>query len=264
MDDFILRALIAGILIAIATGSTGCFMVWKRMAYYGDSLSHCSLLGIALGIYFGIGASMGTLAICLCFTIILLLLQSNKSLSPDTMLGILAHGALSAGIILFSLIEYARLDIYTFLFGDILTITSRDAWWMGCITTTTIAIIYFNWKSFLLITLNEDLARADNINIKMKNIVLTILITLIIAISVRVAGVMLVTSLLIIPAATARQISSTPEWMAVQATLLGMISIILGICGSLTFNIPTAPTSVAISVLLFLSILTCKHLILHK
>ena len=162
-DPFILRGILAGIAVALISGLVGCFVVWRRMSYYGESIAHSSLLGVGLGILLGTGINFGIIVVCLIFGILFLWLQQNKILSSDTLLGVLAHLALSIGIIVISL-NRIKIDIHAFLFGDILTVGSNDLWWMYIGVILVIILVSINWSSLLLVTIDEDLARAEGIN----------------------------------------------------------------------------------------------------
>lgn len=254
MDDFIIRALIAGIIIASIVGPLGCFVVWRRMAYFGDSLSHSALLGIALGLLTGLGATTGTLGVCFSFAALLLWLQSKRILATDTLLGILAHGALSSGIVAMSFIHNARVDLYAYLFGDILTVNTQDLYMIALGALLALYLLITHWTPLLLMTIHEDLAKAEGVRTYREQIILICLMTLIVAISIRMVGIMLITSLLIIPAACARQFARSPEGMAIGAAIVGTISVILGMFASLQWNTPTGPSIVCACVMIFVCI----------
>ena len=172
-DPFILRGIFAGIAVALISGLVGCFVVWRRMSYYGESIAHSSLLGVGLGILLGTGINFGIIVVCLIFGILFLWLQQNKILSTDTLLGVLAHLALSIGIIVISF-NRIKIDIHAFLFGDILTVSSNDLWWMYLGVILVIFLVSINWSSLLLVTIDEDLARAEGINPTYINLLLTL------------------------------------------------------------------------------------------
>lgn len=243
MDSFIILALIAGIGIAVVTGIMGCFVVWRRMAYFGDSLAHSAMLGIAIGIGFGIGISTGILLICSGFAMLLLWLQQRGILATDTLLGILAHGALSSGVVLIS-IAGISVDLHALLFGDILTVTVTDLVVIGGGGIIVLIIVSLVWQRLVLMTLSEDLASAEGINIFWMRLVFLLLMTLVVAVSVRIVGILLITSMLIIPAAIARPFASRPEIMALLAVVVGIVGVISGIALSLTVDTPTGPSIV--------------------
>ena len=220
------------------------------MSYYGESIAHSSLLGVGLGILLGTGINFGIIIICLLFGILFLWLQQSKILSTDTLLGVLAHLALSIGIIVISL-NRIKIDIEAFLFGDILTVSSSDLWIMYLGVGITILLILINWSSLLLVTIDEDLARAEGINPIYINLLLTIVLTIVVAVSLQIIGLLLITAMLIIPAATSRRLANSPGQMALIATLVGVISVISGIFLSVELDAPSGPSIVVISAILF-------------
>jgi zinc transport system permease protein len=245
-----MRAVLAGIAVALISGLVGCFVVWRRMSYYGESIAHSSLLGVGLGILLGTGINFGVIIVCLLFGILFLWLQQSKILSTDTLLGVLAHLALSIGIIVISL-NKIKIDIDAFLFGDILTVSSSDLWIMYLGVGITILLILINWSSLLLVTIDEDLARAEGINPIYINLLLTIVLTIVVAVSLQIIGLLLITAMLIIPAATSRRLANSPGQMALIATLVGVISVISGIFLSVELDAPSGPSIVVISAILF-------------
>ena len=220
------------------------------MSYYGESIAHSSLLGVGLGILLGTGINFGVIIICFLFGILFLWLQQSKILSTDTLLGVLAHLALSIGIIVISL-NRIKIDIEAFLFGDILTVSSSDLWIMYLGVGITILLILINWSSLLLVTIDEDLARAEGINPIYINLLLTIVLTIVVAVSLQIIGLLLITAMLIIPAATSRRLANSPGQMALIATLVGVISVISGIFLSVELDAPSGPSIVVISAILF-------------
>lgn len=256
-DTFILNILLAGISIAILTGVMGCFVVWKRMAYFGDSLSHSALLGVVIGIITGIQMHIAIILFCFLFAVLLVYLQQKRMLSTDTLLGILAHGALSFGMVAFSFLDQ-NIDLQSFLFGDILTVTPTEIYWLYGGGAGILALIYYYWSDLLLTTISEELAIAEGINAFYINILFMILMTLIVALSMRIIGVMLMTSLLIIPAATARQFSKSPKQMVFYAILSGIIAVTTGLYLSLFWDTPSSPTIVCVATVLFMLVLPIK------
>ena len=249
-EPFILRALAAGIGVATIAGTIGCFVVWRRMAYFGDSLAHSALLGIALGLAVNISTNLGTVIVCSIFAFLLLWLQQKKVLATDTLLGILAHAALSIGLVAISILGQ-KVDLHSYLFGDILTVTASELWWIYLGGAVVLILLIMNWSALVLMTIHEDLANAENVNTFLSHVLLMILMTIVVAVSFRIVGILLITSLLIIPAATARQLSQSPEAMAVLASLLGIVAVLGGMLGSIHFDVPSGPSIVVMSTLLF-------------
>ena len=253
IEPFIFRAIIAGIGVAIIAGAIGCFVVWRKMAYFGDSLAHSALLGVALGLVLGISTNLGTIIICSIFAIVLIWLQQKKILATDTLLGILAHSALSVGMVTLSLLEKS-VDLHSYLFGDILAVNSSEIYYILFGGFFVLIFLYFNWSSFVLMTIDEKLARAEGINVVMNQLLIMLLMTIVVAVSFKIVGLLLITSLLIIPAASARQLAHSPELMAVISSVLAVFSVILGILSSIYLDTPSGPSIVVMSALIFVMV----------
>ena len=250
-EDFFWRALIGGAGVALVSGPLGCFIVWRRMAYFGDAVAHSALLGIALGFFLGIDLRLGTLAACIGLALFLVLLQRQKRLSPDTLLGILAHTALSLGLVAISFAETLRVDLFGYLLGDILSVTILDITWInggGLIALGGLALI---WRPLLAVTIHEELARAEGVPGQAVRVAFIFLIAFVVAIAMKIIGILLVTSLLIIPAATARRFARTPEQMAALAALTGTLAVLGGLMASLQWDTPSGPSVVIAAATLF-------------
>ena len=184
------------------------------------------------------------------FGFLFLWLQQSKALSSDTLLGVLAHVALAIGIIVISF-NKIKIDLHAILFGDILTVSSNDIWGMYIGVFLAIILILFNWSSLLLVTVDEDLAKAEGINPLYMNLLLTSVLTIVVALSLQIIGLLLITAMLIIPAATARRLVNSPEIMVVASTLIGIFSVIVGIFISVETDVPSGPSIVVVSAVLF-------------
>lgn len=256
LDDFFTRAVLAGIGVALVAGPLGCFIVWRRLAYFGDTLSHAALLGVALAFLFEINITLAVFAVSACVSIALLLLQKRATLSSDALLGLLAHSALALGLVVLAFMTWIRMDLMGFLFGDILAVSRIDVgiiWLGGAIVLAILAMI---WRPFFAATVNRELAEAENMKPDRANIIFMLLMAAVIAISMKIVGVLLITAMLIIPAATARRFSSGPEQMAILASVIGAASVLGGLFGSLEWDTPAGPSIVVAALGLFvLSIL---------
>jgi len=251
MDDFIWRALIAGLVVALVAGPLGSFVVWRRMAYFGDSLSHSALLGIALGILVGINTTLSLLIVCLAIAALVVWMESRQRLSHDTLLGIFAHSSLSLGLVALSLIQGLRIDLMAYLFGDILAVTTTELYWIMAGGIAMLIALLMIWRPLLALTVNEDLAQVEGVRIDLMRLLFMLLMALVVAVSIKLVGVLLITSLLIIPAAVARQFARSPEQMALLAALAGGISVLGGMFVSLQWDTPTGPSIVVVASLLF-------------
>jgi len=252
MDDFILKAIIAGILVALAAGPLGCFLIWRRMAYFGDTISHSALMGVGLGIAFGTGSPWVIMLVCALVSGALLLLEKGGKFSTDTLLGILAHSALSLGLIIIALQDSLRQDMMFFLIGDILAIDMAGIIAIGLMTVVTLGGLFFIWKPLLSITVHEDLAQVEGVNLRATKIIYMLLIALLVAFAMKVIGALLITALMIIPAAAARNMARSPVQMAFYAMIAGTISVIMGIMMSSLWDVPAGPSIVLSALILFL------------
>lgn len=252
MADFLLYALIGGIGIAIVAGPLGSFVVWRRMAYFGDTLAHSALLGVALGFLFDVSLNLAVVACCVVLALLLVGLQRQRLVATDTLLGIMAHSALSLGLVAIALLPDIRVDLTEYLFGDLLAIAPRDLYWIYGGGALVLAATCRFWSRLLAITINEELAQVEGVPVARTRLVLMLLIAVVIAVSMKLVGILLITSLLIIPAAAARRLSRTPEQMALFATLLGIVAVIGGLSASWFWDTPAGPSVVVTSTLEFL------------
>ncbi len=253
MDDFLIRALLGGFGVALIAGPFGSFVVWRRLAYFGDTLAHSALLGVAVGLLLHVNLTLGIVVVCQGIAILLFFGQRQRQLASDTLLGILAHGALSLGLVSLAFMEDVRIDLMAYLFGDILAITTSDLLWIYGGGGLALAGLLLIWRTLLAITIHEDLARVEGLAVDRINWFFLGLIALSVALMMKVVGMLLVTSLLIIPAATARRFAPNPEAMAILASLIGCCAVGSGLYGSFLWDTPTGPSIVVAACLLFLS-----------
>jgi len=251
MDDFLIRALLAGLGVAIVAGPLGAFVVWRKMAYFGDTLAHAALLGVALGFLLDFGANSGVVIVCVLLALVLVALQQQQRLASDTLLGILSHTTLSLGLIVLAGMETLRIDLLSYLFGDVLAVTTTDLYWIYAASLIALVVISVLWRPLLAMTVHEELAQVEGVPVAAVRLSLMLLIAIVIAVAMKVVGILLITSLLIIPAATARTFARTPEQMAVMAALIGCIAVGGGFYGSITWDFPTGPAIVVSAALLF-------------
>lgn len=252
MDDFLLRALAAGIVVAILCGGLGVFILWRRMAYFGDTVSHASILGVSLGILLGISVSLGVIATSIAVALAMLLLRRNQRFSNDTVLGVLAHSALSLGLVLMAFVEGQQIDLNAWLFGDILAVTKLDLMILAGAGTFLLIILKLIWRPLLSMSVSEDLARIEGVNVAGIGLIYTLLVAITIAVGIKVIGALLISSLLIIPAAAARNIAESPEAMVFFAMLIGLIAVMLGLTSSYFWDTPAGPSIVVAATCFFI------------
>ena len=252
LDDFFLRALLAGIGVAIVVGPLGCFVIWRRLSYFGDTLSHAALLGVALALLFELNFTMMVFIVSVTLSLLLIYLKSKTSLPSDALLGLLAHSILAIGIICLGFMTWVRVDLLGLLFGDILAVSTSDIWliWIGGgLVLACLAVI---WKPLFADTVSPDLAVAEGLNPQKSRIIFMILLALVISISIKVVGVLLITGMLILPAAVARNLSAGPIQMMILSVIAGTFSVVAGLFSSLTWNTSSGPSIIAATLVLFI------------
>ena len=227
MLDILLPAWLAGLLLSFITAPLGAFVVWRKMAYFGDTLSHSALLGVALGIFLQIDPYIAVIAMTIILALALVWLEHKTNYSVDTVLGIIAHCSLSLGVITISLLDNVRVDLMSYLFGDLLAIDFNDVIFIAVGVVFIAAILGFYWEKLLSITISPELAQIEGLKVARLRLLLMILTALTIALSMKFVGALIITSLLIIPSATARRFAKTPESMVVYA--IGFSVIVLKI-----------------------------------
>ena len=251
MDDFLWRALAAGAGVALVAGPFGSFVIWRRMAYFGDTLAHASLLGVALGFLLRWNLAAGVLVVCAGVSLLLLGLQRRRQLPGDAILGILSHGALAAGLVAVAFLETLRVDLLSYLFGDILAVTGGDLAWIWGGGLGALAALALLWRPLLALTVHEELARVEGVRVDLAQTAFVLLLSLVVALMMKVVGILLITALLIIPAAAARRFSRSPETMAAAAALAGCAAVGLGLWGSLRWDTPAGPSVVVAAAAIF-------------
>lgn len=252
LDDFMIRAGLAGIGVAVAAAPLGCFVVWRRMAYFGDATAHAAILGVALSLAFSMSIFIGTMVVALLMALTVSVL-SGRGYAMDTLLGVLAHSALAFGLVAVSFISGVRIDLMAYLFGDILAVSRVDlvVIWGGA--ALVVALISWRWSALLTTTMNEDLAHASGIDPKREQLVLTLALAITVAFAIKVVGVLLIAAMLIIPAAAARPLSKTPEGMAFVAGIIGALSAVIGLRAAYVFDTPAGPSIVCVAAFTFLA-----------
>jgi zinc transport system permease protein len=255
MDDFMIRAGLVGLLLALCSGPLGCFVLWRRLAYFGDTMAHSALLGIALGLFAQINITLAVTLTSIFIAVSLLFLQKQNKIASDTLLGILSHSALALGIVTLSMLPTLQMDITSFLFGDLLTVTWLDVVLCAVLVLLSYCILFVIWQPLLLLSLHSALAKAEGVSEQKYALIFTLLIALLIAIAMKLVGILLITALLVIPAACARLLAHTPILMAIFAAIIAVIAVFIGVSVSYFYDTPTGPSIVLGNTLLFLLVL---------
>jgi zinc transport system permease protein len=253
IDDFVINALLAGTALALVAGPLGCVVVWRRMAYFGDTLAHSALLGVALAVSAEVVPILGVVFIGILLAAMLFWLEHRRELSTDTLLGILSHSALALGLIVFSWIQ-ARIpgiDLMAYLFGDILAVNRTEIIWMFAGAVFILSVFVWLWRAMIAISVNEDMARTDGINVSLVRFLFMLLLAIVIAAAIKVVGILLITALLIIPAASARGFSKTPVQMVILSTVFAVAAVVVGLGASMYQDLPAGPAIVVAAALGF-------------
>lgn len=259
MDEFLLRAILAGAAVALVAGPLGALMVWRRMAYFGSAVSHSALLGVALGFLLGFDPTIGVLAVCVAVALMLLALERISALPNDTLIGMLAHVALAGGLVAIGFVKGLRVDLIGYLFGDVLAVSWTDLAIITLVSAAALGLVIGFWRPLLALTVHEELAAVEGVRTGVLNVVFMILVAVVVAVGMRVVGILLIVSLLIVPAAAARRFSTTPEAMALLAAAAGLVAIGGGIGLAYAADVQAGPSIVLVAGLLFLISLVGGH-----
>lgn len=252
MPEFLINAVVVGLAVAVAAGPLGSFVVWRRMAYLGDTLAHSALLGVALGLALSISVNLAVVMVSAGLAIAFVVLQRNQSLATDTWLGILAHSSLALGLVAVSLLSANTVDLYGYLFGDLLALSRQDVYVIVSVSLVVLILLAVFWRRLLAVTVHEDLAQVEGVNVGMVRLTLVLIMALTIAIAMKAVGVLLITALLIIPAAAGRRLAKSPEQMAFFASLLAAAAVMGGLAASFYWDTPAGPSIVLAASSLFL------------
>ena len=264
-DDFIFRAFAAGIGLALITGPLGCFIVWRRLSYFGDTIAHSALLGVVIAYALNFNIVIAVFAVSCFIALSLLYLQRRTNLPDDALLGLLAHSVLAIGLVLLGILSFIRIDLMGLLFGDILSVNVTDLLFVWIGGSIVLVVLILIWRPLFAGTVNLELAKAEGLNPDLANAIFTLLIASVIAISIKIVGILLITGLLIIPASASRNLSSTPIQMAIISSVIGVTCVVLGLQSSMIWNSPTGPTILAIALGVFIiTLLPLKKLLISK
>ena len=251
LDDFFIRALLAGIGVAIVTGPLGCFVIWRRLSYFGDTLSHSALLGVTMAYSFDLNIAISVFLISSVLALILIQLQKKTNLPGDALLGLLAHSSLAVGLVVIGFLTFIRFDIMGLLFGDILAVNVDDILIIYIGGALILLVLKLIWKPLFASTVNHELAEAEGMNPDKVNAIFTVLLAAIIAISIKIVGLLLITGMLIMPAAMARNVSNNPTQMVKLSIVGGLLSVLIGLFSSLQINTPSGPSIITAALFLF-------------
>lgn len=246
LEPFMVRALVAGVALGIVAAPLGCLVVWRRMSYFGSTVAHGGLLGVALGLFLGIDLTLGVILVALAIGGLLVGLGRQRVLPADSLLGILSHAALAAGLVAAARLAGQRLDLMGYLFGDILAVTSGDILWIVGGGAALLAVVAWLWPTLVAISVHEELAAAEGLDTRRAEAALVVVLAFTIAVAMKIVGVLLIIAFLIMPAAAARPFSTTPEGMVGLAALIGAVGSAAGLLLSASADIPGGPAIVLV------------------
>lgn len=252
LDGFFVRALVAGVGVALVVGPLGCFVVWRRMAYFGDTLSHSALLGVALAFLFQVNITAAVFGVLAAVSMALVFLRRRGTLSSDTILGLLSHSALALGLVSLAFLDEVRVDLMGFLFGDILAVSKTDIAVIYGGGAVVLAGLVAIWRPLFAATVSPEIAQAEGLDPERANFIFVLLMAIVVAIAMKIVGVLLIPALMIIPAATARRFAGGPEFMAALASAIGAVAVVAGLFASLTWDTPSGPSIVVAAFAVFL------------
>ncbi|MBL25995.1 MAG: hypothetical protein CMM50_00390 [Rhodospirillaceae bacterium] len=250
-EDFIIRGILGGLGVVLVAAPLGCFVVWRRMSYFGAALAHSALLGVALALMLDMDPMLGVVVLAVVMAVVIVAMEERRILAADTLIGILAHSTLALGIVALAFLQNVRIDLMGYLFGDVLAIGNRDLLFVLGVAVGTGIILWFLWRPLLSATVHADIAAVEGVPVMRVRLVFTVLMAAVIAVGMKLVGVLLIVSLMIIPAAAARRFAATPEAMAVGAVLVGAVSVVGGMLASFYLDTPSGPSIVVVATAIF-------------
>ncbi len=250
--SWLIDSLLAGLLLSLMSGPLGSFIVWRRMAYFGDTLAHSALLGVTLGFVFDVNLNLAIILCAVFVALILASLQRQHFIPSDTLLGLMAHTTLAGGLVTLSQLENVRIDLNAYLFGDLLAVNREDLVIMAIGSALVLLVLSRMWRGLLAASVSEELAQVEGYPVAKLRLMFMVLLAVVIASAMKLVGVLLITAMLIIPAAAARPFSKGPKQMAVLATLISMLAVVVGLGLSYQFDTPAGPSIVLASAFFFL------------
>ncbi len=250
LEPFFLRALVASLGLAVIAAPLGCFVVWQRLAYFGETVAQAGLIGVALGLALQMDITWGVLVVALAVAALLVWFSRQKLVGMDSVLGVLHHAALAAGVIAVSMIKGAPVDLSGFLFGDVYAVTWTDVATIFIGGVVVLGLVVWMWQPLLRLSVHEDLAAAEGVNRELVRTLFIVLLAVVIAVAMKIVGILLVMAFLVVPAVAARPLSRTPERMVILTALIAIASVCAGLWLSAVADTPGGPSIVLVMSLL--------------
>ena len=264
LEPFFVRAIVAGLALAVVAAPLGCFVIWQRMAYFGETVAQASLIGVALSLALRLDITLGVVVIAVVVAFLLLWFGRQQVVALDSVLGLLHHAALAIGVIAVSMLKGPPVDLLGFLFGDVFAVTTGDIAWIAGGGAAVLAIVAWLWQPLLRLAVHEDLAAAEGVDRRRVRAIFTILLAVTIAVAMKIVGVLLVMAFLVVPAVAARPLAGTPERMVLLTAVVAAASVVLGLSLSATFDFPGGPSIVIVMSLAAAASLTAAGFIRRR
>ncbi len=246
IEPFLMRAILAAIGLALIAAPLGCFVVWNRMSYFGETIAQASLLGVALALLLQLDLNTTVVAVSIAAAFVVIALSRQRVVPIDSVLGLMHHGTLALGVIVISSLKGQSVDLMGYLFGDIFAVSTQDLWWIGAIGVAVVLVMVKLWRPLLRVSVHEDLARAEGVNTTALRTGFTVVLALVIAVAIKIVGILLAIAFLIVPAVAARPFARNPETMVVVSAGLGVVSVVAGLTMSTSADIPGGPAIVLV------------------
>lgn len=251
MTELMIRAIIAACGIGMLAGMLGSFVVWKRMSYMGDAMGHAALLGVVLGLMLGVLPAYAVILVAVLIGLVLSRLHHDRRLPFDALLGVVSTGGLSLGLALYSTMPLQQMDLYGYLFGDVLAVTDSQMALIYAMLAGQGIILWRCWRPLLRMIIHEEIAQVEGVPVARLQALVTVLVAATVALALQVVGMLLVTALLVIPPLTARALARSPQQMVFGSMAAGVLAALGGVVLSYQFNLPTGPGIVLAAVALF-------------
>lgn len=249
--DFLLRALVAAVLVGFVTANLGVFVVLRKMAFFSDAIAHASLTGIALGLLIGINPLLGAIAFSVLIAVGIGLLQKHSTIPIDTVIGVFFSASIALGVLILTLLPGYRADLFGYLFGDILAVSPNDLFVLGIVAAASVGLVAWTYRSWLGIAFHADLAAISGVRVARMDYLFLITLALVVALGIKLVGTVLIGSLIVIPAAAAKNVSPNLRTLFALAAFFGMASGVLGLAASYALDAPAGPSIVVTATAIF-------------
>jgi zinc transport system permease protein len=252
LDDFVLRASLAGFIMVVIAAPMGCLMVWQRLAFLSDTLGHAAVLGVGVGLLLQVQPIFGVLAVALVIVFSLSRVGNFDSALSETTLAIISHTGLAGGIILVGILPGPGVNLEAILFGDLLATSKSDLLSLLLTTSLLVVLLLRNWRAFVAVSVSREIAQAEGVEVRRVQLLMYVMIALLVAVMMKVMGVLLIAAMLVIPTSSARLFSRSPEQMVLISGFYGLAALAGGMASSFHFDWQTGPAIVLSATLLLL------------